>query len=67
VEHVTSGSTLQKKLVIIAMRGSIRPDLYQDLIITIVKHDTDPEVRKIALEQARCGTNCRSSHCRRRQ
>ena len=53
VEHLTSGSTLKKQIVIVVLRRSIPPDVYQDLITTIVKSDTDPEVRKTALEQAR--------------
>lgn len=53
VEHLTSGSTLKKQLVIVVLRRSIPPDMYQDVITTIVKSDTDPEVRKTALEQAR--------------
>jgi hypothetical protein len=53
VEHLTSGSTLKKQLVIVVLRRSIPPEMYQEVITTIVKSDPDPEVRKTALEQAR--------------
>jgi hypothetical protein len=53
VEHLASGSTLKKQLAIIVLRRSIPPEMYQDVITIIVKSDTDSEVRKTALEQAR--------------
>ena len=52
VERLTSGSTLKKQIVIVVLRRSIPPAVYQDLITTIVKSDPDPEVRKTAIEQA---------------
>jgi hypothetical protein len=53
VEHLASGSALKKQLAIVVLRRAIPPEMYQDVITIIVKSDTDPEVRKTALEQAR--------------
>ena len=53
VEHLTGASSLKKRLAIVVLRRSIPPDMYQDVITVIVKSDTDPNVRKTALEQAR--------------
>jgi hypothetical protein len=53
VEQLVSGSTLKKQLAIVVLRRSIPPELYQDVITIVVKSDSDPEVRKTALEQAR--------------
>jgi hypothetical protein len=52
VEHLVSGSKLKKQLAIVVLRRSTPPDMYQDVISIVVKSDSDPEVRKTALEQA---------------
>jgi hypothetical protein len=53
VEHLAGGSPLKKQLAIVVLRRAIPPEMYQDVITILVKSDTDPEVRKTALEQAR--------------
>ena len=53
MEHLASGSALKKQIAIVALRRSIPPDMYQDVITIVVKSDSDPEVRKTAIEQAR--------------
>ena len=52
VEHLASGSALKKQIAIVALRRSVPPEMYQDVITIVVRSDTDPEVRKTALEQA---------------
>jgi hypothetical protein len=52
VENLAGNSALKKQIAIVALRRSVPPDMYQDVITIVVKSDTDPEVRKTALEQA---------------
>jgi Caspase domain len=52
VEHLASGSVLKKQIAIVALRRSVPPEMYQDVITIVVRSDTDPKVRKTALEQA---------------
>jgi hypothetical protein len=53
LEAVTNGSTPKRQLAIVVLRRSLPPDLYQDLItIVVTSKETDPAVRKTALEQA---------------
>jgi Caspase domain len=49
---LAGGSSLKKQLAIVVLRRSIPPDTYQDVLTLIVKSESDPEVRKTALEQA---------------
>lgn len=52
VEHLASGSTLRKQIAIVALRRSLPPEMYQEIITIVVRSETDPEVRKTALGQA---------------
>jgi hypothetical protein len=53
VEHLTSNSAVRRQLAIVVLGRSIPPEMYQDVITTIVKSDPDAEVRRTALLQAR--------------
>jgi Caspase domain len=52
VESLAGTNTLKKRIAIVALRRSVPPDMYQDVITIVVRSDTDPDVRKTALEQA---------------
>jgi hypothetical protein len=52
VEHLASGSALKKQIAIVALRRSVPPEMYQEVIAIVVRSETDPEVRKTALGQA---------------
>jgi Caspase domain len=52
VEHLASGSALKKQIAIVALRRSLPSEMYQEIIAIVVRSETDPEVRKIALGQA---------------
>jgi hypothetical protein len=52
VEHLTGGSPLKKQIAIVALRRSVPPAMYQEIITIVVRSETDPEVRKTALGQA---------------
>jgi hypothetical protein len=52
VEQLASDSALKKQLAIVALRRSLQPEMYEEIITIVVKSDPDPEVRMIALGQA---------------
>lgn len=51
MEDLTSDSPLKKEIAIVALRRSVPPDMYQDVITMVVRSDPNPEVRKTALQQ----------------
>jgi hypothetical protein len=52
VEFLAGNSALKKQVAIVALRRSVPPEMYQDVITIVVRADPDQEVRKIALQQA---------------
>jgi Caspase domain len=61
VEHLTSDSALRKQIAIVALRRSVPPEMYQEIITIVVKTEADPEVRKTALGQAATLSNAEPS------
>jgi hypothetical protein len=52
MESLAAGTPLKKQIAIIALRRSVPSELYQDVVAIVLKSDEDPDVRRIAIQEA---------------
>jgi hypothetical protein len=52
VDHLTSDNPLKRRIAIVALRGAVPGEMYQNVISMVVSADPNEQVRETALQQA---------------